>query len=616
MTKQTKIVATEARFPLAKLSLSPMNPRQDVPQADVIELAESIWAAGLIQSIAGLAGKKDTAEIVAGGRRLRALQYLAEQHPDLAKTRPELANPMVMLAPDAETAEAWANMENVARRDLHPAEEIRAYGKMEAKGGTVAAIARAFAVNEKHVYRRLALAHLPDAVLDALAANEISLSNAAAFTVSNDMKATLEVLEQARGGNYSDHQIKQALKPDSVRSSDRRVVYVTEAGYDEAGGRKTADLFQEQTFFDDVALLDDLFEAKLTEAVETLQAEGWKWVEAIQDRWLCHYSMGLDKFGRVYAEEGQLSEEEAERYDELAELANGDVLDAAGEAELAALQAIIDGEYTEEQRSHAGLYVYVDGNGVQQISGALVKPEDKKAAIEAGVLAKSLHSSGGNDGPKSPISQKLRDDLNRVTKGARQHAALCDPDLLIDLLAYQLSHNLRWDDPFGITTTEVPNWPSTEADGYALDERLTTNPPRDMWDAKDVGASFRAFRKKGPEFVRGELVRFLAAQFKGGDEKLQALVEKSTKPNTREVWTPTAANFFSRVGGPYMVEIWRDLLELAEDHPTATTFAKLKKAEKAAKLEALFTQSDLRSALGVTEAQAARIDAWLPEGMA
>ena len=615
MTKHSKIIATEARFPLANLSLSPMNPRQDVPESDVVELAESIWAAGLIQSIAGLAGKKDTAEIVAGGRRLRALQYLAEQHPDMANTRPELANPMVMLAPDAETAEAWANMENVARRDLHPAEEIRAYGKMEAKGGTVGAIARAFAVNEKHVYRRLALAHLPDPVLDALAANEISLSNAAAFTVSNDMKATLEVLEQARGGNYSDHQIKQALKPDSVRSSDRRVVYVTEAGYDEAGGRKTADLFQDQTFFDDVALLDELFDAKLTEAVETLQAEGWKWVEAIHEPWLCHYNMGLDKFGRVYAEEGQLSEDEAERYDELAELANGDVLDAAGEAELAALQAIIDGQYTDEQRSHAGLYVYVDQSGVQQISGALVKPEDKKAAIEAGILRKSMHSSSGNDGPKSPISQKLRDDLNRVTKGTRQHAALRDPDLLIDLLAYQLSHNLRWDKPFGITTTEVPNWPSTEADGYALDERLTTNPPRDMWDTKDLGASFRAFRKKGAEHVRGELVRFLAAQFQGGDEKLQALVEKATKPDTREVWTPTAANFFCRVGGPYMVEIWRDLLDLAEDHPTATTFAKLKKGEKAAKLEALFTQSDLRSALGVTEAQAAKIDAWLPEGM-
>lgn len=615
MTKQSKIIATEARFPLEKLSLSPMNPRQDVPEADVIELAESIWAAGLIQSIAGLAGNKDTAEIVAGGRRLRALQYLAEQHPDMANTRPELANPMVMLAPDAETAEAWANMENVARRDLHPAEEIRAYGKMEAKGGTVGAIARAFAVNEKHVYRRLALAHLPNAVLDALAANEISLSNAAAFTVSNDEKMALEVLETVRGEGYSDHQIKQMIKPDSVRGSDRRVIYVTEAVYDEAGGRKTADLFKEQTFFDDVALLDELFDAKLAEAVETLRSEGWKWVEVHHESYLSPYTHGLEKFGSVYAEGGDLTEEDGERYDALAELAEAEVLDEQGEDELAALQAIIDGTYTDEQRAHAGLYVYVDGQGNQCASGALVKPEDKKAAIEAGVLRKSMHGSGSSDAPKSPISQKLRDDLNRVSRGARQHAALRDPDLMIDLLAYQLSHHLFWNDVFGITTTEVPNWPSTEAEGYALDERLTANPPRNMMDAKDLGASFRAFRKKGSEHVRGELDRFLAAQFKGGDETLDAQVSKITKPDTREVWTPTAANFFSRVGGPYMVEVWRDLLGLAEDHPTVTTFAKLKKGEKAAKLEALFTQSDLRSALGVTEAQATKIDAWLPEGM-
>nr|WP_010400632.1 hypothetical protein [Paracoccus sp. TRP] len=49
-------------------------------------------------------------------------------------------------------------------------------------------------------------------------------------------------------------------------------------------------------------------------------------------------------------------------------------------------------------------------------------------------------------------------------------------------------------------------------------------------------------------------------------------------------------------------------------HPDPS-FAKLKKGEKAAKLEALFSDDDARKAHRVTEAQAARIDAWLPEGM-
>ena len=44
-----------------------------------------------------------------------------------------------------------------------------------------------------------------------------------------------------------------------------------------------------------------------------------------------------------------------------------------------------------------------------------------------------------------------------------------------------------------------------------------------------------------------------------------------------------------------------------------TTFAKLRKGEK---LEALFGDPEMRSAHSVTDAQANRIDTWLPEGMA
>ena len=201
-----------------------------------------------------------------------------------------------------------------------------------------------------------------------------------------------------------------------------------------------------------------------------------------------------------------------------------------------------------------------------------------------------------------------------MAKGARQNALLRDPDLLLDLLAYQMSHNLFWAGPFGISTTDVPNWPTTEAEGYDLNPALTASGKGDMY-GKDLAKSFRAFRKKGADHVRGELTRFLAAQYTGGDDKLVALVDKSTKPSVREVWTPNAANFFSRVAGPYLNSLWCDLLDLASDHPTATTFAKLKKGEKADKLAKLFGCAETRDALALTTAQALRIDAWLPEGM-
>lgn len=69
-----------------------------------------------------------------------------------------------------------------------------------------------------------------------------------------------------------------------------------------------------------------------------------------------------------------------------------------------------------------------------QISAGLIRPEDKKAAIEAGVLTKSNHGSS-SAAPKNPYSQKLRDDLDAINLAALQNAMLDQPDLLLDLLA-------------------------------------------------------------------------------------------------------------------------------------------------------------------------------------
>ena len=74
-------------------------------------------------------------------------------------------------------------------------------------------------------------------------------------------------------------------------------------------------------------------------------------------------------------------------------------------------------------------------------NGALVH----KVHARADTSDKGMAQSGG-------VMVNYLYDLARVSQGARQHAALCDPDLLIDLLAYQLSHDLRWSKPFGLST--------------------------------------------------------------------------------------------------------------------------------------------------------------------
>jgi len=150
--------------------------------------------------------------------------------------------------------------------------------------------------------------------------------------------------------------------------------------------------------------------------------------------------------------------------------------------------------------------------------------------------------------------------------------------------------------------------------GYLLDERLTkaTKPAK---FGSDMGRVFRAYKAKGTEFIMREVTRHLAALL-SVDADLGEVIDKLVDTDIRENFTPTTANFFGRVGGPYLNDLWCELLDLPEDHPTATTFSKLKKSEKAEKLEALFCDPDMRSAQGVTDAQIKRIDAWLPEGMA
>lgn len=624
MTTQTNIANTPAApitadiqlLPLADTYLSEHNPRGDIEEGDegIAEMAKTMVAAGLIHNLIGLLDDEGKAGIVAGGRRWRALQIAV-------KERPDLANIPVKTTRNLETALSWAMLENRERQELDKVDEIRAYGQSRDKGLSLAQIAQAYCVTEAHVRRRIALADLPAPVLDALKTGDIGLGEAKVFARSDDEAKILKVLEQALDNHWwGEYQIKQALEEDKLDADCRTMRFIGLDAYKDAGGTVTTNLFDDDATVDDTELLDRLFAEKLErEAAKLQKAERLAWVQIVDDSH-CHVHDYLREHGcaRLYPIAGELSEGQQARFDELDEKYDWELTDEE-KAEKAPLQDILNGDYSNEQRALSGAIVYVNSSGNVASYLGIVSSEHLEKAVDAGFVTPSQHdavanAASGKDAAKSPISQKLADDLSRISRGAKQHAALRDPDLLIDLLAYQLSHNLCWRHPLGISLTEVPNWPTTEAEGYELDERLTNN-SRDMHDAKDLCASFRAFRKKGADHIKGELVRFLAAQYQGGDAKLAELVTKETKPNIREVWTPTAKNFFGRVGGPYLVEIWCDLLDLSDDHPTATEFAKLKKSEKAEKLEKLFSDADLRKAYKVTDEQAAKIDAWLPEGM-
>ena len=237
------------------------------------------------------------------------------------------------------------------------------------------------------------------------------------------------------------------------------------------------------------------------------------------------------------------------------------------------------------------------------------------AAVEAGFVEPSRHAEA-NATPKPAISETLGRDLDRISTGARQNAMLDDPKLALHLLAFQLCGKMGYDTAFGLRKDEVSNVPTTET-GYVLDKRLTVADADDRspFD-RDHAAEFAKFRKRGDAKIMDLLNRYLVSQLSIHNADLGAMIDKLTAKRTRDTFTPTAENFFGRMKGDYLNDLWSDLLGLAADHPTVTTFEKLKKSEKALRLEGLFADPATRTALGLSEDQTCRINDWLPEGMA
>ncbi|RKF17738.1 ParB/RepB/Spo0J family partition protein [Altericroceibacterium spongiae] len=584
------------------LAISPINPRTVIDDSSITALAANLKEMGLIHNLAGLRQDDGKIGIVAGGRRFRALSTL--QDDERFQTVP------VKVTDNPDIARIWASSENNQREQLNPADEIREYAAYATKGTPVPAIAMAFGVSENHVYRRLKLASLPDIVLNALKSGDITLSVASCFTICDSSKLVAEVLQQAVDCRLSEHHIRQLLKPQSVTDTDRRVKFVGLDAYKEAGGPISCDLFEDDIYVDDVELLDKLVNEKLSAEAERISQEGWNWVRPASDSGVYLYELQNQGYEILVPVCGELTEEQEDRYDELAELAHAESIDEDGAAELANLQAILDGEFTDTQKAVAGAILYVDYDGNLRDRIGLVHPDDKHIAIEAGVINAPKHAA--DDAPQSGISGALQDDLRAVAAGVRQHAVMNDPDLLTALLAYQLSHELSWKSPFTITTSEFPNAPTTGDNGFALNPALYEQDKPDMYD-KDLAKSFRAFRKKGEAHIKRVLTEYLARLYRGGDKQMIDLIDKETKPNIRAIWTPNATNFFNRVKADYLDNLWKDLLDLQPGDEAMRAFGKLKKKQKAEKLEKLFSDADTRTAHAVTAKQAERIDSWLPD---
>lgn len=149
--------------PVEFLTANPRNPRRQFPEADLVDLSQSIREHGIVQPIL-VRPRGDRFEIIAGERRWRAAQRAG-----LDKV------PVLVREVDDRTALELAIIENVQRADLNPLEEAAGYQQLiDEHQYTQADLARVIGKSRSHVANTLRLMKLPDVIKDMLVDGSLS----------------------------------------------------------------------------------------------------------------------------------------------------------------------------------------------------------------------------------------------------------------------------------------------------------------------------------------------------------------------------------------------------------------------------------------------------------
>lgn len=307
-------------IPLGKLELSALNVRQTVDDGGTADLEASILAHGMLSPLVvhHLEKPRGRFGVLAGGRRLRALQAMA--------ARGEIARDYkvdcVVRDETAATSTELSVIENTARVALTPAEEFQAFATLaEDPAMDTAAIARRFAVTELHVRQRMRLGQLHPDILAALGAGKMTLDAAKAYAGTADQALQMRVFgEQEKGwSGHHTYAIRNAIKrAGSAYDTDQMLKLVEVDAYLAAGGQLEEDLFAGGVRVLQPGTLAELYYARLEAEKAKLAAQLPEQVEVATS------SEGLDWRNRVEAgpvlDDAQQARRRAidERVDEIA----------------------------------------------------------------------------------------------------------------------------------------------------------------------------------------------------------------------------------------------------------------------------------------------------------
>ncbi|MXY38586.1 MAG: chromosome partitioning protein ParB [Rhodospirillaceae bacterium] len=659
-------------IPLSRLILAPENVRKTPPdpRADA-ELKASIAALGLLENLVvrpDEPGETDTERyaVVAGGRRLKAMQALVEDE------ALDADHPVPCLVRDGETESGEISLaENVMRVPMHPADQVVAFTKLVQSGQPVSSVAARFGVSERVVEQRLRLGNAAPELLDAYRAGEIDLEVLKAFAVTADRERQMAVWEQVAGQGYrpSAWQVKRLLTEERVPGVAAIARFVGVEAYEVAGGQVLRDLFahddESGVWFEDPVLLEKLATERLRAAADEL-ATRWKWAAAmIEVEW-----RDTASYGRIdpqpvepNAEEQAEIEKLEARQAELAELDDDEwTEELAGEAEavetrLSEIERAIDARavFRREDLAVAGCIVTIGHDGAMQVIQGLVKPEDMpkpEETGESGAAAGNGHdphaSAPGAHArvpamvpPMAPPKDReaearkeagvgigLADDLRHIRTALVKAYLAGDFGAAFDLMLFQMGRSVFTTGymPHALDiaireTADRPTMRMNDADfaDWSPGEAMLADRSGlslDWLEIEDDGESFAALRALPVADKQALFAACVARTIKPqlafepqARPELEATVARLDIDFAGHV-RPTAAMLWSRLAKARILDIARTVFGIA----WASARAKTKKAALAEAMEAAFAAGDRPVSLSAGMHAAAL--AWTPPGFA
>ena len=439
------------RIPVNKLIRSACNVRKTGGES-IDELAASIFAHGLLQNLTVTEQTKHDKptgkfEVVAGARRLAALQKLAKQN-KIPKT---FAVPCLPVA--AATAPEMSLAENTIRQAMHPADQFTAFRSLIDQRMTVEDVAARFGVSATTVRQRLKLANVAPRLFELFRADEINLDQMMALAVTDDHAAQERVWDSAKEWQKSHHALRRALTETMVDAGDPRTRFVGLRAYLSAGGSLEKDLFQEEHegFLTDPAKLDRLVIEKLQTVAAEVREEGWKWVEIQANA----QELDLSDFDRIrplylpVTDEGRIDIEALQAEQEQIENAHPEAEEYPPEVEarMAEIESQIEElnerprKYREEEIALAGAIVTVENQGQAVIYRGLIRSEDKakwkKLSARSQTPDESDTKKQEDDMPE--LAAVLVEELTAHRTAALRAELLRRPDLALVAITHRLA---------------------------------------------------------------------------------------------------------------------------------------------------------------------------------